>query len=201
MVLIFLFQHFIYLIGVVDINDLSISLSDEVLVGLDLGYGIHQTLIGLSSSLYLIGYYNGTGTPVQTGPLSVATVTVQGNIPVLGVTSTMDGKSVAFNLASDRVDNTSAIITFADVTTNFGITSVLVSIDPSTGAANFGSSVLFSSGRTLSIVQSYLIMDLDVVVISRPSNVGNNPELVKFLVLYSDISNGGILTTSIGSVV
>jgi hypothetical protein len=41
---------------------------------------------------------------------------------------------------------------------------------------------------------------LDVIVISRPTTSGSNPSPVKFLVVYSDISNNGILTTAIGSV-
>jgi hypothetical protein len=190
--------------GLVNPNDLSITLSDEVLACDNIGYGIYQTLVGLSSDLYLIGYYNGTSTSwdePQTGPLSVITVTIDGTgSPVVGSTATLANTIAAFNLASARVDNSSALITFADVSTDFGVTTILVSIDPTSGQANFGSSVLFSSGRTLSIVQSYLIMDLDVVVISTPSSVGANPSPVKFLVIYSDISNKGILTTSVGSV-
>jgi hypothetical protein len=191
----------------VNTNDLSITLSDEVLVGYNLGFGVYQTLVGLTPSLYLIGYYNGTSASwdePQIGPLSVITVTIDeadGTTPVVGSTSTLANTLAAFNLASARVDDTSALITFADVSTDFGISTILVSIDPTTGQANFGSSVLFSSGRALSIVQTYLLMDLDVVVISNPSTTGANPSPVKFLVMYSDISNSGILTTSVGSVV
>lgn len=181
--------------------DLSITLSEGVVVGVDISNGIHYTAVGLTPTLYLIGYYNGTGSiELRTGPLSVMTVVIEDGAPVLGATSVLENKIAAFNLASDRVDDNSAIFTFADVSTNFGISSVLVSIDSVTGIANFGSSVVFSSGRTLSLVQTYLTMDLDVIVISRPTTSASNPSPVKFLVVYSDISNNGILTTAIGSV-
>jgi hypothetical protein len=41
---------------------LSLSLSEKVLACDIIGYGIYQTLIGLNSDLYLIGYYNGAST-------------------------------------------------------------------------------------------------------------------------------------------
>lgn len=216
------FQHFIYsiiynfylliinLLGVVNPDDLTITLSDEIVVGTNIGYGIHHTVIGLNMNTFLIGFYNGTVFPdTQSGPISVIVGSITGILPDetiangqvnLGETVKLDNKIAAFNIASSRVDNTSAIFTFADVSTDFGITTILVTID-SKGLPTFGSSLSFSSGRTLSLVQTYLIMDLDVAVISTPSTIGKtNPNSIKFSVLYSDITNNGILTTSTGMV-
>lgn len=206
----FLFDFYlIIIIGVVNPSDLTITLSDEVTVVENKDYALHHTITGLTSTTYLIGFYDGSGSSDQTGPISaiLATITdsVNGETVVhgqvtLGAAVVLDSKIAAFNIASDRVDNSSAIFTFADVTADFSLTTILVAID-STGLPSFGSAVSFSSGRTLSLVQTYLIMDLDVAVISRPSKVGkSNPNSVKFSILYSDITNDGILTTASGMV-
>jgi len=197
--------------GVVNPSDLSITLSNEVVAGLNIGYALHHSITGLTATRYLIGYYNGTieSSGTESGPLSVMAVSVNGQIPGEIIangqvniisTSTLENTFVAFNIASDRIDNSSAIFTFADVSTNFGLTSIIVSID-SNSLVTFGSSISFSSGRTLSLVQTYLLMDLDVVVISNSQSPSlSNPSPVKFLILYSDISNGGALTTTAGMI-
>lgn len=194
-----------------DPTTLTITLSSAVAVGDNIQYGVQQTVVGLSSSSFLIGYFNGTSQSaegVRYGPLSMTLVGVvgsqEGETSATGTVTIIQTANittaVAFTITGDKVDSSSALFSYVDVEGNYGVSTILVSISSADSSIQFGSKLSFSTAPSLSYVMGYSIMDLDIIVLPVEDSTSSNPTPVQFVVLYSDISNQGRLTLTAGLV-
>lgn len=175
--------------------DLSISLSDPVIFASDDNYELQTSVVGLSDSSFLL-VMNTAELQEDDGPhygpltARVATVTGEGAAVVvtLGAVSSYQHNFASFNMASARVDNSSALVSYCDYNNNYGISVVALQAGAD-GDVALTASLQLTSGQALSVVQDMLQMDLDI------ETFGGD----QFVVTYSDISNSGTLTVAAGA--
>ncbi|CAE7652962.1 unnamed protein product, partial [Symbiodinium microadriaticum] len=203
--------------GTVDTDTLAITLSDEVVVADNSAYAVTFTLVGLSEDRFMIAYYNGTTTSsdgVQYGPLTVLSGRVEAGQVSVGLQDEQMAtlpNNIAFRVAGTRVSDTSAIIVFGEMSTNYGVTAVMASVEDrgeggvSSEVVVLGSVHRVSSGGSFAGIQQGVLMDLDVEAVGALA-VGEalgddvNGAAVKFAVLYSDFSNSAKMTLSVGMI-
>ena len=197
-------------IGTVD-SSLQITLTDSVQYALNTNYSLVQEVVGISSTQYIIAYYqagemtNRTDDPSaqvhEGGPLLAQLVqfNVTDNIvELIGDAVEYLSSSPAYYLNSARIDDSSAVLVFADRSINYGILSVLISVDVVYGVLEFGSSLELSTGQALGAGSS-AVMDLDIVAVppaddGKCGSVSESCTKSSFTVLYSDATNNGVVT-------
>lgn len=175
--------------------DLSISLSDPIIFAPDDNYELQTSVVALSNSSFLLVINTAElqdDDGPHYGPLTarVATVTGEGAAAVvtLGAISSFQHNLASFNMASARVGDSSALVTYCDFNNNYGISVVALQAGAD-GEVALTASLQLTSGQALSVVQDMLQMDLDI------ETFGGD----QFVVTYSDISNSGTLTVATGA--
>lgn len=200
-------------VGTVDSSDgeLTITLSDPVEFGNNKDESITFTIVGLSDMDYAVLYFN-TSYADQvvpySGPLTVVYVVVSG-APAAAVvevrsTSIWTASALVYNFRGTRMNNDTLIAVYTDANNNYALTSVVIDFtrkvdSDGTGRAEilFGSTLALTTGQTLMELSNYLLMDIDISSIPMTSS---SDDAVSFIVLYSDITNDGKLTSVLGEV-
>lgn len=196
-------------VGTVD--DLKITLTPSVQYAMNTNYSVVHDVVGIGSSKYIISYYyaglltNRTADPSAKvnpgGPLLTQLAQYDANdntVALINEPVEYLSSSPAYYLSSATIDDVTAVLVFADRSLNYGILSVLVSIDSVYGVLEFGSSLALSSGQALGAGSS-AVMDLDVVAVPPAADSscrGTSKPCSRnsFTVLYSDATNSGEVT-------
>lgn len=212
----FTYLCFHFELGTVD-DSLKITLSPSVQYAINFNYTLVHDIVGISATQYILSYYysgvmtNRTADPSakvnEGGPLNAQLMNydaVADVVSVLGEPVEYLSSSPAYYLSSAAIDASTAVLVFADRSINYGILSVLVSVDAVYGVLEFGSSLVLSRGQALGAGSS-AIMDLDVVAVppSQSSSCGGSKKPCtrnSFMVLYSDATNDGKVTVVSGKV-
>lgn len=206
--------------------DLTIKLSEVVIYADNTNYGVNYDIVGLSPWSYLLVYYNATSMvdlytneeTVQTASTSSNNTVFYGTVHVVlatilssdgDVLGAIDlqrpveviGSGAAYNIRSAQVDDSSAIIAYSDVNNNFAIKCLLIRVESyASGKYPYhvfvAGQVAITQGQSLGTVSNGLSMDFDVSTFV----LNDSKDIVKFMVWYSDISNGGKMTLSSGQV-
>lgn len=199
--------------GQVDSETLEITLSESALVVSESLY-IIDTAVGLTDTSYFIMYYNQSITSSSTpgfnvtGPLTtvLASFDIGGNI-IISTPVVLENSKVSSYLSAVRISDNSAVVSFADAQADYGIRSVVVSLQASLGANQdrkdykifYGSSLLVTTGQSLTTLPSGLIMEIDSTTIFTDYSNGHGSGTggASLAVLFSDILNDGAMTTAI----
>jgi hypothetical protein len=196
----------------------EIILSNSVLFADNSDFDVMFDVVGLTNEYYLAIHYPAAATTDTTpinylGYLQATIVFVNSstypyvnNSPsnasiTLGPTFTSTSTQATGFVYGAKMNSNTAIVAFGDYTTGGGITVQAVTVSneltvntQQTQVANY--SVIFGSTLSITVGQSEALttngfMDLDIVTISNDG---------QFLVLFSDLSNFGSMTTAAGKV-
>lgn len=180
-------------------------------------YTLVHEVVGINPSQYILAHYlagdmtNRTADPSAEvhagGPLLsqlVEFTSEDNSIALVGEPVEYLYSSPAYYLNSARIDDSSAVLVFADRSINYGLLSVLISVDSVYGVLQFGSSLELSTGQALGAGSS-AVMDLDIVAIPPASDgkcgsASSSCTKSSFTVLYSDATNNGMMTLISGKV-
>lgn len=193
-------------------ESLSISLSNPKIIGGNANYGVFNSIVGLTDSLYFILYYNSTSSSSNLNAILVnVTSNPDINLILNGPVSLVNSKPVYF-LSSTRINNNTAIVTYTETYLNFGIRSVVISFDEllaatyvdyyandtivSTVPLAFGSSIQVTSGKTLTSLADGILMDIDTTTLysyTGDASLDKGGIQGSIAVMYSDISNNAAI--------
>ncbi len=141
-------------------------------------------------------YYDGND-KTYTGPLSATLAYVTNpsdpsNTQIsLSNTSTLTSSLLNYYFATTSLDNNTIAIAYTDANENNAVVVQTVEVfRVNNNEITFGSKWVVNSGASYTMLQTGL-MDLDIVTVS---------EAQEFLVLYSDVSNHGAITATLGQV-
>jgi hypothetical protein len=200
--------------GQVDATTLEIKLFNEAVVVYDSLY-VTYTVVGLTASTYFVCFYNqsqaSSSSPTYntTGPLETVLVTIEigGAINITRPAILQNSLASAY-ISATRISNHAAIVTFSDATANFGIRSVIISLESTLGVdashkIYYGSSLLVTTGQTMATLPSQLVMETYSTTIysDYESGDGSGEGRAAVAVLFSDISNDGTMTAAILQVI
>lgn len=207
------------MIGTVDPASLVVTLGNEVIFYDNSEYKLSYSLVGLSEDRFLLAFFNGLNTApdnVEYGPLQamIGRVDTATGAITLGQDASQIASipnSAAFKVSASRVSDTTAVVVFGEIASNYGVSAVLATAleehsgDAVTEVASLGSVLRLSSGGSFAAIQQGVLMDLDVQVVGAldsGDSLGSsvNSPAVKFAVLYSDFVNSAKQTLSIGMV-
>ena len=201
--------------GYIDLDKLTVVLSESVTVVDNSDYSIIHEVTGLTTGAYVVSYYSAgqmsniteggdkinAGGPIfsRIGVFNPSATTVQFPAPP----EIFNASSPSFYIVGARIDNSSIVLVYADESANYGLTAVLLSCVASTGAIQFGSTLQITTGQAL-MPGSRAVMDLDVTAVP-PSTRGCGSSIEpctrkSFTVLYGDATNGGVVTLVSGKV-
>jgi len=189
--------------GSVDTDTAAITFSAPTFVVDDKTYSIYFDIVGMTSTSYLVFYFDGTN-PVSDyygyGSLVSTLATTSGDLAqgngniTLSETTMLTDAQPVYSLESTRLDSTTAVVAFSDYGDNFGIRCQAVELGDNGASASgivYGSSWSVTNGQASSAVSNLGLFDLDVKTISDDGS---------FMVLYSDLSNKGHMTATVGEV-
>lgn len=195
-------------VGTVNPTTLTVTLSEEMTLIPQADYLIN-TVTGLGSSSYLVSYYIQDSTTLQGSLQSVVVTITNPTDPIASAelavspAATLESSSCASFLASTRVSDTTAIVSFADASNNYGIRSVVVTLVQTTGTNSFtvfyGSSLQVTTGQSLKTLPEYVLMDIDMTTVFSDYTVSTSGSIAgsgsaTTTVVFSDVTNGGAMT-------
>jgi len=180
-------------------SDYSITLSAVQAFAPDSKNSTYFEIAPLTTTEYMLLYYDGDS-KTYTGPLSatLANVVIPAGSTVatdvtftLSNTSTLTSSMLNYYFATTTLDNNTVAITYTDANQNNAVVVQTVEVfRVNNNEIVFGSKLTVNSGASYTQLQTGL-MDLDIVTVS---------ENQEFLVLYSDVSNHGAITATLGQV-
>ena len=135
--------------GTVDSESLQISLSNSTVFADDSTNSHYFTAVGLSSTQYLLLFYNGSSADedfkyYNYGPVQTILATVPDDVdPVnanitLGSTVTLESSAATFGLAATRIDDTTAVLAYANVAENYAVQAQVVQLLSEASVAETG---------------------------------------------------------------
>lgn len=209
------------------------SLSNPYRYATDNNYSVYTSIVGLTDSTYLLLYFDsfesnssssdpagGSGAlTVLLATISTTTMDISFSTP-----STLTNSQLSLSFTASRLDNTSAVVAYADKTTNYGVTTQLVRLIQEDGNGQQSTSI--GSLVAVHLCYYYLLFNVLTPSILSSTNVyicgtvfGSSLSLSKgqslayiapygvmdldllttsaagdFTVLFSDVSNQGTIT-------
>lgn len=135
--------------GSVNPATLDIILSPPLAYFDNSNFSYTNGIVGMGATSFLAVNINrlDTGSPIIVTPIKAASP--QTTAPVKGIPVTLIGSSVSFNPATARIDDTTAVIAYADANANNNLACVLVYYDPVRNTASFGSILQLTSNTAL----------------------------------------------------
>lgn len=137
--------------GSVDPFSLAVTLSSSVPYASDDSYSIYTDIVGLSSSTYLLLYFDSAVNPSTSpaggsGPLSVRLATLSdlpdGVTLSIGAVTVLQSSALSLSFAASRLDNFTAVVAYADGEANYGIKVQLVRLIAEANGTSIGISFL-----------------------------------------------------------
>lgn len=182
------------LFGIVDPVTLDVTMSSANPFVDNSNFTVSIDIIGMTASSYLLISYE-SGKELKASLATVPTFLNKDITKSATVSQPVSLKdsAVNFKVATTRLDSNTAVVVYADGNNNNRVICVLVLIDPVTSTVSFGSTYELTSGTALATFQVYSYMDLDVQPIAPP----DGSSATSFVVLFSDISNGGRMAATI----
>ena len=180
--------------GVIDSQTLEITLSDPYIYADNADYTKVHSIAGLTSSTYLLTYYDNSEGYVQySGPLHAKLVSVSLNTGTSKYEYDILSSNVFnntllrdyFNTATIK-DNTVVVAYIDAIDSNVKVSSITINNDNNLMLA---STVSITTGETLSTYSDGVSMDIDITTIPNTNN---------FMLLFSDVGNNGYMTYSLG---
>lgn len=144
-----LFMHFsLFFLGFIS-DDLSITIiSDQLNITTDNSYSIYFAMVGMTSSSYLLSYYNATIPVLQHygyGIINTYLITVTNDntnsimLSLSNATALIDSSAI-FSMAMTNINNNTAVITYTDYNHNYAIycQSIHLQIDEESKLTSIG---------------------------------------------------------------
>ena len=183
----------------VDPISLNVTVSDASRYSNNTYFSVSHEVVGLNANTYLLLYFDAdTGS----GPLTVRPVSlvpsssgVGGLRKVFGVESTLQSSALKDNMYATRINNSTAAVVFLNAKAGNVLTFVLLELNSfgKSAVVSFGSSINLGTGTTLTeVLDGYTYMDIDI----EPMAATNASNVESFVVLYSDVSNNGKMTSA-----
>lgn len=180
--------------GVINSQTLDITLSDPYVYADNTDYTKVHSIAGLTSSTYLLTYYdNSEGYVEFSGPLHATLVSVALNAGTSKyeysvLSSNMFNNTLFrdyFNTAS--INENTVVIAYIDaIDSNVKASSIVVNKNNN---LMLTSTVSITTGETLSTYSDGVSMDIDITTIPNTNN---------FMLLFNDVGNNGYMTYSLG---
>jgi hypothetical protein len=180
--------------GVINSQTLDITLSDPYVYADNSDYTKVHSIAGLTSSTYLLTYYdNSEGYVEFSGPLHATLVSVTlnagtSNYEYSVLSSNMFNNTLFrdyFNTAS--INENTVVVAYMDaIDSNVKALSIVVNENNN---LMLTSTVSITTGETLSTYSDGVYMDIDITTIPNTNN---------FMLLFNDVGNNGYMTYSLG---
>ena len=180
--------------GVINSQTLDIALSDPYVYADNSNYTKVHSIAGLTSSTYLLTYYdNSEGYVEFSGPLHATLVSVTLNAGTSKyeysvLSSNMFNNTLFrdyFNTAS--INENMVVVAYIDaIDSNVKASSIVVNKNNN---LMLTSTVSITTGETLSTYSDGVSMDIDITTIPNTNN---------FMLLFNDVGNNGYMTYSLG---
>ncbi len=180
--------------GVINSETLEITLSDPYIYADNTDYTKVHSIAGLTSSTYLLTYYDNSEGYIQySGPLHATLVSVSLNTGTSKYEYDVLSSNVFNNTLLRDYFNTATIqddavvIAYIDaVDSNIKASSITIN---KYNNLMLTSTVDITTGETLSTYSDGVSMDIDITTIPNTNN---------FMLLFSDVGNNGYMTYSLG---
>ena len=192
-------------IGTLNPTDLTFSISPASSFADNNDKSIYFTLSPLTTTTYLLAYYNSYshGIPIS-GPLHarIATVTgttTTGSTASITLSDSVSQNSSALNyyISSSALDSNTVIVAYSDAKQNNALVVQAIEITSTADVQSgmpplaYGATWTVNSGEVFTTLPTGY-MDIDIATVSASDQ--------SFVLLYSDSSNSGAMTATIGQV-
>lgn len=212
-------MYFFCHIGTVDPKTLQITLSPSQKLMENYDFSLVSSIAAVSSSDYVIGYYysNSSSIPesvsttamcVTSTPLSVLYIHYDSaslSFQISTTSVTLENACPTSVLSSLTLSSNGVVFTFADALLNQGLRTVLLAIDSTSDSSTtfsfpllfFASSLVLTSGASLTTLPNLLTMDLDMA----PLTVSTTTSSYSYVVLFTDFANQLAVTALVVEVI